>query len=64
MNKVAILGGSGFVGRYIVKELLNQDHTVKLINRNKIDLNNQSCEQSIIDLFSDDLCLSCKILIA
>ena len=57
MNKVAILGGSGFVGRYIVKELLNQDHAVKLINRNKINLNNQTCEQSIIDLFSDDLCL-------
>ena len=56
MNKVAILGGSGFVGRYIVKELLVQDYTVKFINRKKMDFNNLTCEQSVIDLFSDDLC--------
>jgi len=55
MKKVAILGGSGFVGRYIVEELLKQKYTVKLINRNKISLINQNCEQSVIDLFSDNL---------
>ena len=55
MNKIAILGGSGFVGSYIVQELLKQNFTVKLINRNKIPLINQNCEQSVIDLFSDNL---------
>ena len=55
MNKIAILGGSGFVGSYIVQELLKQKHTVKLINRNKVSLINQNCQQSVIDLFSDNL---------
>tara|TARA_Y100000768_G_scaffold52601_1_gene34606 strand:- start:3704 stop:4615 length:912 start_codon:yes stop_codon:yes gene_type:complete len=55
MNKIAILGGSGFVGSYIVQELLKQNFTVKLINRNKIPLISQNCEQSVIDLFSDNL---------
>ena len=44
MNKIAILGGSGFVGSYIVQELLKQKYTVKLINRNKTPLINQNCE--------------------
>tara|TARA_B100000941_G_scaffold277174_1_gene240450 strand:+ start:1698 stop:2609 length:912 start_codon:yes stop_codon:yes gene_type:complete len=55
MNKIAILGGSGFVGSYIVQELLKQKYTVKLINRNKVSLIDQNCQQSVIDLFSDNL---------
>ena len=55
MNKIAILGGSGFVGSYIVQELLKQKHTVKLINRNKVSSISQNCQQSVIDLFSDNL---------
>jgi len=56
MNKIAILGGSGFVGSYIVQELLKQKYTVKLINRSKTPSINQNCEQSVIDLFSNNLC--------
>ena len=57
MNKVAILGGSGFVGRYIIEELLSKGYTVKAINRSAIkNISHPNFNQVIIDLFKDDLC--------
>ena len=56
MNKVAILGGSGFVGRYIIEELLSKGYTVKAINRSAIkNISHVNFNQVIIDLFKDDL---------
>ena len=33
MKSVAILGGSGFVGGYIVEQLIESGYPVKMINR-------------------------------
>ena len=33
MKEIAILGGTGFVGSYIVDELLSYGYRVKMINR-------------------------------
>ena len=34
INKVAVIGGTGKAGKYLVKELLNQDFKIKLLIRN------------------------------
>ncbi len=56
MKSVAILGGSGFVGGYIVRELIESGYTVKMINRS-LDEQSRSdmCSQVAIDLYSEDL---------
>ena len=56
IKKVGILGGSGFVGRHIIQELLSNGYKVKAINRTKIkDIDNDSFSQVSIDLFSDSI---------
>ena len=61
MNKVAILGGSGFVGRYIIEELLSKGYIVKAINRSVINnISHTNFNQVVIDLFKDDLCQHLK----
>ena len=35
MKKIVILGGTGFIGQYIVDELLESGYFVKMINRNE-----------------------------
>lgn len=39
-NQVAVIGGAGFLGRYIVKELIKQKYKVKIIDKIKIDNKN------------------------
>ena len=39
-NQVAVIGGAGFLGRYIVKELIKQKYIVKIIDKIKIDNKN------------------------
>ena len=50
--KVAVLGGSGFVGRYIIDELLSSGYTPKMIVREtfSIDNNLEGVEISFIIL--------------
>ena len=56
MKNIAILGGSGFVGQYIVEQLIEYDFDVKLINRkNSQSNNNTRCKEVLIDLYSEDL---------
>lgn len=47
--KVLITGATGFVGGYLIKELLNQNHTVKILTRNpnKYEDNKDSSVQYI-----------------
>ena len=56
MKRIAILGGSGFVGEYLVNQLLQDGYFVKLISRSqsKKILNSNSC-QVVIDLESNTL---------
>ena len=35
MKRIAILGGSGFVGEYLVNQLLQDGYFVKLISRSQ-----------------------------
>ena len=54
MKKIVILGGTGFIGQYIVDELLESGYFVKMINRNEdsnIYINRP--EQVTINLKSD-----------
>tara|TARA_B100001250_G_C19737296_1_gene761387 strand:- start:53 stop:964 length:912 start_codon:yes stop_codon:yes gene_type:complete len=53
MKKIAILGGTGFVGSYIVDELLNVGYLVKMINRSKSNNHRNGIEEVIMDLKSD-----------
>ena len=56
MEKIAILGGSGFVGQYIVEELIESNFDIKLINRKKSKLNNDTrYKEVVIDLHSEKL---------
>ena len=61
MNKIAILGGSGFVGKYIIEELLSKGYIVKAINRSAIkNISHANFNEVVIDLFKDDLCQHLK----
>ena len=55
MKKIAIFGGTGFVGSYIINELLKTGYFVKMINRAHSDNNHESIEELIVDLKSDFL---------
>ena len=56
MKNVAILGGTGFSGGYIISELLKSKYSVKMINR-KQSMNNfkEGCLEVVVDLHSDFL---------
>ena len=57
IKRVGILGGSGFVGNYIIQELLSNGYKVKAINRTEIkSIDSDSFTQVSVDLFSDDIC--------
>tara|TARA_B100002052_G_scaffold131750_2_gene121023 strand:+ start:7173 stop:8084 length:912 start_codon:yes stop_codon:yes gene_type:complete len=53
MKKIAIFGGTGFVGSYIINELLKTGYFIKMINRAYSDNNHESIEELIVDLKSD-----------
>ena len=56
IKKVAILGGSGFVGNYLIQELLDEGYRVQAINRSKMkDVDSNLFSQVSVDLFSDNL---------
>tara|TARA_Y100000588_G_scaffold185113_1_gene198997 strand:+ start:766 stop:1677 length:912 start_codon:yes stop_codon:yes gene_type:complete len=56
MKKIGVLGGSGFVGFYIINNLLESGYSVKMINRKKSsDRYVKAVEESIIDLKSNFL---------
>ena len=56
MKKIAILGGSGFVGSYIVNQLISSGFYVKLVNRKKHqDVYNSHVISIVSDLYSDKL---------
>ena len=56
MKNVVILGGSGFVGGYIVEQLIECGYSVKMINRNAIAIKDSDrCSQVIIDPNSKEL---------
>ena len=58
--KVAVLGGSGFVGRYIIDELLSSGYTPKMIVRETFSIDNNlegveiSLKKSLFDSLSND----------
>ncbi len=57
MKSIAILGGSGFVGEYIIDELLESGYSVKMIKRNQSASHPRgSCLEVIVDLHSNLLC--------
>jgi len=57
MKTIAILGGSGFVGEYIINELLQDGYFVKLISRPQSKkILNPNSSQVMIDLESNVLC--------
>ena len=56
MKSVAILGGSGFVGGYIVEQLIESGYPVKMINRKSSPKNSSDrCSQITVNLHSDNL---------
>ena len=56
IRKVGILGGSGFVGNYIIQELLSEGYKVKAINRTKMkNIDSDSFSQVSMNLFADNL---------
>ena len=57
MKSVAILGGSGFVGEYIIDELLKSGYSVKMIKRDQSASHPRGgCLEVVVDLYSDLLC--------
>ena len=56
MKKAIVTGASGFVGRYLVKELLDNDYKVWIVVRNKSGIcdwfNNSNIEVIECDLSS------------
>ena len=61
MIRVAIFGGSGFVGMALTKALLSKGYLVKSLNRRRVeDTSNENLIQLEIDLFEDDLCTYLK----
>ena len=61
MQNIAILGSSGFVGQYIVDQLIESNFNIKLINRAQSKSNQSSrCKEVAIDLYSQDLCEQLK----
>jgi NADH dehydrogenase len=56
MKTVAILGGSGFVGEYIIDELLESKYSVKIIKRKQsVSYPRGGCQEVVVDLYSDFL---------
>lgn len=56
MKSVAILGGSGFVGEYIIDELLKSGYAVKMIKRKQSTSHPKGgCIEVVTDLHSDFL---------
>ena len=54
MKKIGILGGSGFVGEYIINQLIKSDFSVKMINRNQsLDSFDNQLSESVTDLSSE-----------
>ena len=54
MKKIGILGGSGFVGGYIITELLESGYHVKMINRREgLNYYNDKVEEVVTNLESD-----------
>ena len=61
MKKIAILGGSGFVGQYIVEKLFDSGFDVKLISRKKSHSHkDKRAKEVIVDLYSKDLLQALK----
>jgi len=54
MKKIAILGGSGFVGGYIVDQLIKSGFAVKMINRSQsLNTYDKQLSEAVINLSSD-----------
>ena len=56
--KVLITGGSGFIGSYLVKHLLEQGHEVKVLDLRKPDIEHKKLEfinKSIMDELAEDI---------
>jgi UDP-glucose 4-epimerase len=56
--KVFITGGSGFIGSYLVKHLLEQGHKVKVLDLRKPDIENKNLEfvnKSVMDELAEDI---------
>lgn len=61
MKKIAILGGSGFVGQYIVEKLFDSGFDVNLISRKESHLHSDKrAKEEIVDLYSKDLLQALK----
>ena len=55
--KIAILGGTGYVGSYVCDELIENDHTPRLLVRKGSEpkiINSEKCEIVIGDIFDED----------
>jgi NADH dehydrogenase len=56
MKSIAILGGSGFVGEYIIDELLESGYSVKIIKRKQsASYPKGGCVEVVVDLYSEFL---------
>ena len=55
--KIAILGGSGFLGKYVVEEILKNGHTPIILTRREIK---NECESRITDYSKEDLVIKLK----
>jgi UDP-glucose 4-epimerase len=56
--KVLITGGSGFIGSYLVKHLLEQGHEVKVLDLRKPDIEHKKLEfvnKSVMDELAEDI---------
>jgi UDP-glucose 4-epimerase len=56
--KVLITGGSGFIGSYLVKHLLEQGHEVKVLDLQKPDIEHKKLEfvnKSVMDELAEDI---------
>jgi|TARA_B100001964_G_scaffold203320_1_gene232244 UDP-glucose 4-epimerase len=62
--KVFITGGSGFIGSYLVKRLLEQGHEVKVLDLRKPNIKHKNLEfvnKSIMDELAEDI-LGCDVV--